>query len=237
RILILDAGTGLRHLGAALECDRSEIDADIFFSHCHIDHILGLPFFAPVYAPQNRFRLWAGRPPLVVPLAAAFGRFVTAPLFPATVAALKAQIAFREFRCGETLTPHPGIVMRTALLQHPDGATGYRIECGGKVVAYITDTEHSPGTMDANVLALADHADLMIYDATFTEDEYRDHVGWGHSTWEVGVRLAEAANARTLALFHHAPEHDDAFMDAIAAKAAAARLNTVVAREGELLTL
>jgi phosphoribosyl 1,2-cyclic phosphodiesterase len=227
----------LRHLGAALERERSEIDADIFFSHCHIDHILGLPFFAPAYAAQNRFRLWAGRPPLVVPLAEALGRLMSAPLFPATVEALKAKIEFREFRCGETLTPHPNIMVRTASLQHPDGATGYRIEYGGKAVAYITDTEHRPGTMDANVLGLADRADLMIYDATFTEDEYRQHVGWGHSTWEVGVRLAESANAKTLALFHHAPEHDDAFMDAIAAKAAAARLNTIVAREGLLLTL
>ena len=237
RLLILDAGSGLRRLGAALQREQAAIDADIFLSHCHIDHVLGLPFFAPAYVAQNRFRLWSARLAGQMTLAAGLQRLMSAPLFPATVELLKAHMQFNDFPCGETLMPHPGIVVRTAPLQHPDGATGYRIEHAGKAVAYVTDTEHRDGGADANVLALAERADLMIYDATYTQDEYRAHVGWGHSTWQEGVRLAAAARVSTLALFHHAPEHDDAFMDAIAAQAAATRPGTIVAREGLCLEL
>jgi phosphoribosyl 1,2-cyclic phosphodiesterase len=135
------------------------------------------------------------------------------------------------------LTLHPDVVVRTAPLNHPGGATGYRVEYDGKVVVYVTDTEHRPGAPDANVLALANAADLMIYDANYTDAEYPDHVGWGHSTWQEAVRLANAAKVKRLALFHHDPDRGDQAMAAVAAEAAAARPKTMVAREGERLTI
>jgi phosphoribosyl 1,2-cyclic phosphodiesterase len=159
------------------------------------------------------------------------------PLFPVPPDIFKADIEYRDFRAGETLMPHAGITIRTRPLNHPDGATGYRIEYAGKSVAYITDTEHKPGTLDANVLELVRGAGLMIYDSTFTDEEYARHVGWGHSTWEQAVRLAEAGQVETLALFHHEPSHDDATMDKIAAAAIARRPGTIVAREGMTITL
>jgi ribonuclease BN (tRNA processing enzyme) len=111
------------------------------------------------------------------------------------------------------------------------------VECRDKVVAYITDTEHTARCPDDNVLSLIDHADVMIYDATYTEEELPSHIGWGHSTWKEGIKLADAARAKTLVLFHHAPEHDDAFMDRVAAKAQAARPGTLAAKEGMVLRL
>jgi phosphoribosyl 1,2-cyclic phosphodiesterase len=102
-------------------------------------------------------------------------------------------------------------------------------------VAYITDTEHRPGGRDPNVLALIEGAEVMIYDASYTDAEFPTHKDWGHSTWEEGVRLADAADVKTLVIFHHDPGHDDDFMDQVAAEAAAARPGTIVAQEGLVL--
>jgi len=121
-----------------------------------------------------------------------------------------------------------------ASADHP-WATGYRLEYAGKSVAYVTDTEHRPEGPDAHVLGLVDGADVMIYDATYTESEYPAHKEWGHSTWQEGVRLAELARVKTLVLFHHDPAHDDDFMDRVAADARHARTGTIVAQEGMVL--
>ncbi len=235
RLLIFDAGTGLRPLGRHLD-DKAEVDGDLFFTHTHFDHITGLPFFSPAFKPANRFRFWAGHLLPEYRLYDVLSELMMAPLFPVPLDVLKAKICYRDFKCGETLEPHPGIVIRTAPLNHPNGATGYRIEHGGRSLCYVTDTEHSPGRLDANILGLIEGADALIYDSTFTEAEYPRFVGWGHSTWEEGVRLSDAAHVKTLVIFHHDPSHDDACMDRIAAEAERARPGTVVAREGMVLT-
>ena len=120
----------------------------------------------------------------------------------------------------------------TAPLNHPDGATGYRVEFAGKVVAYITDTEHHAGRSDPEVLKLMHHADVAIYDSTYTDEEYPAHRHWGHSTWEEGVRLAKQAGVKQFVIFHHDPNHSDEMMDQIAADAAKALPGTIVAHEG-----
>jgi phosphoribosyl 1,2-cyclic phosphodiesterase len=235
RVVIFDAGTGLRLLGDAMLTNGRSVDADIFFSHTHIDHVCGLPFFRPAFLPESRLRLWAGHLLPEHTLKGVLSEMMTAPLFPVPLDIFQSRIDYIDFRVGETITPAPGIVLKTAPLNHPNGATGYRVECGGKVVAYLTDTEHVPGKLDANVLALADHADLMIYDSTYTDDEYDSHKTWGHSTWQQAVKLAKAAHVKTLAIFHHDPSHDDAFMDRVAAEAAELFPDSIVAREGMVL--
>jgi phosphoribosyl 1,2-cyclic phosphodiesterase len=154
------------------------------------------------------------------------------PLFPIEVESFKAKIEYKDFHAGDTIDRGDGIVLRTTMLNHPDGATGYRVEFGGKVLAYLTDTELPPGPIDPGLLGLARNADLMIFDTTYTQGEIAHRRGWGHSTWQDGARLANEAGAKTFCLFHHDPSHDDAFMDALAREANAARPNTVVAREG-----
>ena len=236
RLIILDGGTGLRPLAEALGAEQP-IDADLFFSHCHLDHIIGTPLFPPFHSPKNRFRLWAGNLAPASNLRQVICSLMAPPLFPVPPEIFKAEVEYRDFRAGDTIEPHDGITMRTRPLNHPDGATGYRIEYEGKAVAYITDTEHRPGRLDANVLELVRGAELMIYDSTFTDEEYAAHIGWGHSTWQEAARLADAGRVGTLALFHHDPEHDDAIMDRIGAEAAARRPGTIVAREGMTITL
>lgn len=230
RLLIFDAGSGLRPFGDALA--GAPVDADLFLSHCHLDHVWGLPFFAPCYDPAARLRLWAGNLLPDFTLRQTIARMMDAPLFPDGLGLFRAEIAFNDFRCGETLRPCPGVTLVTAPLNHPSRATGYRLDHAGRVIAYVTDTEHLPGRPDPNVLALARDADLMIYDCTYSDQEYPAHAGRGHSTWQEGVRLAAAAGAAQLAIFHHNPSADDAALDRLAAEAAALRPGTIVAAEG-----
>jgi len=234
RLFIFDGGTGLRPLGLHLE-KNGPVDADLFFSHTHLDHINGLPFFKSAFRAKNRFRFWAGHLRPKHKLRDVICQMMTAPLFPVPVDIMAADIAFRDFSAGETFRPRPDIMIRTAPLNHPNGATGYRIEHLGKSIAYVTDTEHKPGELDANILGLIRDVDVFIYDSTYTEEEYPTYKGWGHSTWQEGVRLADAAGARTLVIFHHDPSHDDDAMDRIAADAEKARPGTVVAREGMVI--
>jgi phosphoribosyl 1,2-cyclic phosphodiesterase len=235
RLLIFDAGTGIRYLGKALCGAGCDYDADIFLTHTHYDHISGIPFFTPFFVPTNRFRIWAGHLAPESDLHTVLCELMMAPLFPVPPAIFKAGCMFRDFRVGETLDMGDGIILRTALLNHPNRATGYRIEYGGRAICYITDTEHVAGEIDANIRDLIAGADLVVYDSMYTEEEYRHRVGWGHSTWEAGADLCDAAGAKTLVIFHHDPDHDDAFMDRIAAAAERRRPGTVVAREGMLL--
>ena len=138
------------------------------------------------------------------------------PFFPIPLEAMTAKLTFEDFSAGENIMLFDEIVVRTAPLNHPQGATGYRVEYGGKSVVYVTDTEHIPGRPDENILALIEGADMVIYDSTYTEEEFPSRVGWGHSTWNEGMKLCQMAGAKKLAIFHHEPEHTDEIMDLIA---------------------
>ena len=162
---------------------------------------------------------------------------LSAPLFPIEIEAFKAEVQFRDFHAGEMLDLGGGIKARTGMLNHPGGAVGYRLDCAGKSIAYITDTEHRPNELDDTVLSLVQNADLMIYDCTYTDEEFPDHVGWGHSTWQQAARLANAGHVNKLAVFHHDPDHDDAFMQKVEAATTKAHPGGFVAREGLVLRL
>lgn len=229
--VILDAGTGIRALGQ--DYVRRHVGSGVLLlTHTHWDHINGFPFFAPVYVPGWRFRVLAGHLIDTGGIHSVLASQMTDPTFPVPLTALKAEMSYEDFRAGEVLGDlGPGLVVRTAPLNHPNDATGYRLELGGKVVCFITDTEHVPGSPDRNVLALIDGADLVIYDCTYTDDEFPEKVGWGHSTWQEGVRLCRAAGVKRLAIFHHSPDHVDADMAGIEKAAALMWSGAFVSRD------
>jgi phosphoribosyl 1,2-cyclic phosphodiesterase len=231
-LVIFDAGTGLRLLGNELVQAAAAANADIFLSHCHIDHIAGLPFFAPFFLPASQIRLWAGNLLPERTLAQVARMVMSEPLFPGETGIFKADIEFRDFHSGAVLEPHPGVTLRTAPLNHSGRATGYRLEYRGCSIAYITDTEHQPGQLDPHVMALADGVDLLIYDGNYTDEEFVARAGWGHSTWQEGVRILAAAGAKQLAIFHHDPDHSDEFLDDVQAQATARHSGAIVAAEG-----
>ena len=235
--LLLDAGTGLRYLGNALQGRGGTWDLDLLLTHTHFDHVCGIPFFKPFFNPENRFRLWAGHLLPDHTLRSVLEDMMIAPLFPVPPGIFPASVEYRDFAVGTTLDLGPDIRVRTAPLNHPNGATGYRIEHAGRSVCYLTDTEHDPEALDETIIELIRDADLVIYDCTYTDAEFPNRVGWGHSTWEEGCRLCDAAAVETLVIFHHDPDHDDDFMDAIATAAEARRPGTVVAREGLVIEL
>jgi phosphoribosyl 1,2-cyclic phosphodiesterase len=150
---------------------------------------------------------------------------------------MDARIDFADFRAGDTFSPFSGTVMKSAALNHPNGATGYRIEHAGKSLCYVTDTEHVVGKLDDAILGLIQGADLVIYDSTYTDKEFPNHIGWGHSTWEEGVRLCIETEAKTLAIFHHDPDHEDSFMEKVESEARQLWSGAIVARENMRLNL
>ena len=235
RTVILDAGSGLRYLGNQMMASGQTFNADIFLTHTHYDHVCGIPFFKPFFVPRNEFRIWAGHLLPDKNLRSVLSTLMTSPLFPVPLEIFQANLEFNDFLVGDNLNSGPDVVVRTASLNHPDGATGYRIEYRGQSVCYLTDTEHVAGKIDQNILKLIDGTDMVIYDSMYTEEEYKNCVGWGHSTWEAGADLCDAARVPQLVIFHHDPDHDDDFMDKIAEAAEIRRPGTLVAREGMVL--
>ncbi len=231
RRIILDCGTGLRTLGKYFSRKDTK-HAHIFLTHTHWDHINGFPFFTPGYLKENAFTLMAGhlydRDFGVEEILA--GQ-MSQPTFPVPLDIMAAKLDFVDFEGGESFDLGAGIKIKTCKLNHPDNATGYRIEYQGASMCYLTDTEHVLGKPDQNILGLIEGANLVIYDSTYTDKEFKDKIGWGHSTWQEGVRLCQAANVGRLAIFHHDPDHEDPFMEQLEAEARFAWPGAYVARE------
>lgn len=237
--LIFDGGTGLRVLGQSM-LSQMPVKAHMFFTHSHWDHIQGVPFFVPAFAPGNCFHIYGTRSPDGKTIQQRLTEQMHHPNFPVPFQLMKADFKFHDLKVGEVVNIGD-VTIENAQLNHPGEALGYRINWRGKSAAYITDTEHFPDRLDPNVLKLVDQADVMIYDATYTDEEYHSKatskVGWGHSTWQEAVKVAKAANVKKLVIFHHDPLHNDDFLDRVGEAAAQQFPNTFMAREGLSLQL
>jgi phosphoribosyl 1,2-cyclic phosphodiesterase len=245
RLLVFDAGTGIRKLGSELL--GKKVKADLFFSHLHWDHIQGFPFFTPAFVPGNAFSIHAVKMPPAPGLDApeierVLGAQMRAPNFPVGLDMMKAQLKFIDVPLGERIF-RGGIEIQHLPVDHPNGCVAYRVNHRGRSVVYATDLEHHGDDIDAGLSELCQNADLLIYDAMYTPEEYDGKTGgmprhgWGHSTFTAAARLARHAGVKELCLFHHDPAHDDAFLDDLAQRSRGEFKNSFVAREGQEIQL
>lgn len=239
-LVVLDAGSGIRALGAAL--GESVPRIDILLSHLHMDHVQGLGFFAPLFRPGLEIHIW-GPPSTTLSLRERLTRYLSPPLFPVALRDLQSDLVLHDVPTDEPFELG-SLRVTAALIIHPGPTVGYRITDGRTTLSYLPDHEPALGSRDfpgpaqwLSGFALAVGADLLVHDAQYTEAEYVQRVGWGHSTLEHAVCLAAAANVRRLATFHHDPTHDDATIDELLKAADRGGLDVFGAREGLELDL
>lgn len=216
-MLVLDAGTGIRRLGAALNGSPGRID--ILLTHLHMDHIQGLGFFEPLYRADKEIHIW-GPPSATQDLRGRLARYLSPPLFPVRIRDLPSKLVLHDvmpgwFEIGE-------FKIFADLLCHPGPTFGYRIKENGASLAYLPD--HEPALCSDHIgsetewtsgFAIADGVDTLIHDAQYSDDEYTEHVGWGHSSIPQTIDFARAAGVRRLITFHHDPSHSDSTLDGL----------------------
>jgi phosphoribosyl 1,2-cyclic phosphodiesterase len=238
--LILDAGSGIRALGAELEGQCSHVH--ILLTHLHLDHIQGLTFFAPIFDPSVEVTVW-GPPAAGEGLRERLARFISNPIFPVEIRDLPARVTF------ETVPSGPwevgGVEVRAAPIAHRGVTLGYRLEADGASLAYLPD--HEPGlgedltTVEPDWISghsLARDVSLLIHDCQYTDAEYPAHCGFGHSRVSDALAFARRAGAGRTLLFHHDPSHDDPTLDAIGEQAGAVQDGAIeMAREGREIEL
>ena len=220
-LLALDAGTGIRSLGLALAAEPTRLH--ILLTHLHLDHILGLAFFAPAFRPQTEIVIWGPASP-EASLRDRIGRYISAPLSPVEVRELPCDVSFRH--CPETEWEIGPARIRAASVAHRGPTLGYRIDDGDASLAYIPDHEPALGTdldtLDEDWISgfeLARDASLLIHDGQYAEHEYPEHIGWGHSSLGHALTFARRTSAERTVLFHHDPLHSDEFLDGHAEEA------------------
>lgn len=232
QILIFDAGSGIRALGAEL-AQRSKPPSvlHLFFTHFHWDHLQGLPFFAPLFHKDTRLIFHSARPPQE--LRSILARQMATPFFPVDFNAVPSQLEFRQI--ATDALNFGDFTVQGFPLHHPQSAQGYRIANGHKSIVFATDHEHGDTAIDANLRTIAHRADVLIYDAQYTPAEYASRKGWGHSTWQEAVKVARDAQVNQLVLFHHDPDHDDDALDIIVDTAQQQFPQTIAASESSTL--
>ena len=231
KLLIVDCGSGLRMLGKALvkEFGSQPIQAHVLISHYHWDHIQGLPFFAPLYAVRNRFHFYSFRLPQATVEGALQGQMAD-PYFPVDMNAMLSERSYSEI--GEEPFEIDDLLIRPRWVNHPQGCLAYRIESNGKAVVYATDNEPGTPARDRAIRELARDADALIYDSQYSQSQLDgEKKGWGHSSWEEGVRICQDAGVKELVLFHHDPDSNDHVVDEIQAVARSRFTNSRAAYE------
>ena len=214
---IFDAGTGIKRLGDHLMSLGQRLDATIFISHPHWDHINTLPFFVPLYVPGNQFEIVGAShgPTRMSDLVSAQ---MDGVYFPITMREFGSKIDFRDLHEGQF--EFHGIPVDAMLLSHPGNCLGYRVRFEERSICYITDQElwpakspHFSEEYDKQIRDFISGADAVIMDTNYFDHEYETKTGWGHSSVNQAVDLAHRAGVKTLYLFHHDPNHDDEAID------------------------
>ncbi|MEN8189445.1 MAG: MBL fold metallo-hydrolase [Thermodesulfobacteriota bacterium] len=243
RIVVIDAGSGIRELGnhiMANDLPLGPLNIELFFSHTHWDHIMGFPFFTPIYIPGTKIKIYGPVTYEDEPLKDVIGGQMMYRYFPVNVGELSSDIEYHRLKENPEIDLGEGLKLTTKLLNHPISALGYRFEYNGKVFCtcydiepfrnlFIDDPDHPEydeamalegeevaREMNAAVEQFFQGADLLVHDTQYTEEEFQTRVNWGHSTFEWAIEAANRAGVKKLALFHHDPDRTDEQIDEMA---------------------
>lgn len=236
-LLILDAGTGIRPLGLALDSRGEErVIGHIFLSHTHWDHIQGLPFFSPARRRGNRFTI-LGEKRVDERLERVLAGQYMDTYLPFSLKEMDADILIKEIRDGETIVLGEHTLVTARKLDHPGGVFAYRIRWRDRLLVYATDLRHPPGGLDERLLELAQGADLLIHDAHFSPEEALKFPDWGHSSWAQAIAVIQAAQVKRLALFHYSPTADDGLLESLEREIQKQTPHVFLSREGLTVTV
>jgi phosphoribosyl 1,2-cyclic phosphodiesterase len=262
-LIILDAGSGIRELGNALdrEFQKQPMSLTLLSTHAHWDHIQGLPFFLPAYQEKNKFRL-LGYKGVGGGFGAILSRQMAVPFFPVRLRDLPCELTIEELNAMEFSLGT--VQVRSRFVNHPGNCVGYRLFTSAGSISFLPDNEpyeyrklHAEAlaratpeqarkfaiTERAKLVEFLHKSDVLFLDAQYTDEEYQEHIGWGHGSLTTSVDLAADAEVRKLLLFHHDPNHDDAMIDSMVEKARAmaadrgSKMEIDAAREGDSFTL
>lgn len=240
RSLIFDAGSGIRMLGLDLQARPSPNRLALFISHVHWDHIQGFPFFAAAYDPETTLDIY-GLPYAQTKVDLLLSSQMEQVYFPVDMQQMRAEMLFHDLGPGALELPDARVLYRQ--VNHTTETLGFRVEAEQQTLVFIPDNELSFCALEGRVpyediVAFCRGADLLIHDAQYTAETYRSHRGWGHSTREEAVKLADDAGVRRLAAFHHDPRTSDAELagweESLKGRSGA---QVFAAREGSILPL
>jgi phosphoribosyl 1,2-cyclic phosphodiesterase len=262
RLLIVDLGTGVKPLGdwlMANELKEHPLEADIFITHTHWDHIMGFPMFSPIFVPGTRLKMWGSVSYDGDSLEKIIGVQLSYRYWPVRLDELSARIEYEEIKQG-TVDLGGGLILSTKYLNHPILCLGYRFEYQGKSIVTAFDTEPFYNIFPTNkddpayseeaaqegeqvaesenqqILDFIKGADILIHDSQYTQEEYKSHVGWGHSSYQTAINNALKAGVKKLICFHHEPRRTDEELAALEAefrqRYASEPLEIIMAREG-----
>ena len=231
--IVVDSGTGIRDLGERIMAEAGEagsgpVRVHLLLTHFHLDHVMGFPYFQPLYSPHATVFVYAPAEPEETRKRLA--GLMANGYFPVGLDETRSTKVFLKCEPGLAIG---GVAVSSCPLVHPQGSVAYRLERGGRSVVSATDTEHPKKGIDDRLAALAGGATRLVYDAMFTPEEYAAaKKGWGHSTWLAGTELAAAARVGGLVLSHHSPDTSDDMVDRILAAARRRFPRTEAARQG-----
>jgi phosphoribosyl 1,2-cyclic phosphodiesterase len=265
RLLIVDLGTGVKPLGdwlMANELKEHPLEADIFITHTHWDHIMGFPMFSPVFVPSTRLKMWGSVSYDGDSLEKIIGVQLSYRYWPVRLDELSAHIEYEEIKQG-TMDLGGGLSLSTKYLNHPILCLGYRFEYQGKSIVTAFDTEPFYNIFPTNkddpayseeaaqegeqvaesenqqMLDFMKGADILIHDSQYTQEEYKSHIGWGHSSYQTAIDNALKAGVKKLICFHHEPRRTDEELAALETefrqRYASEPLDIIMAREGMII--